>query len=264
MALTQSQSFEDIRKSYGGSDPTYPSSLRSYYVKHNSLSKSRDIGAVESLVTDISGSIGSQAGTNTLFFKFELLSPADVRIQIRSSGSSTDRFLTFGLLDASRKSIQLDAQGFGFANDVHNTDGDESIQKLPAGIYYISLTSSQWQSIPYVIRISVIKFILLAGTVTGSFLPSARLPLLKIDGFAAGTAQSAGTLRSPVLIKKLNGAAGGGSQSALTLVIPSGAAGGSMLPYARLMMNWRLEGVAQGNNSSAATLTSEAPYGGGY
>lgn len=264
MALTQTQAFEDIRTSYGGSDPTYPSFLRSYYVKHNSVSKSRDLGAVESLIADVSGSIGSQAGTNTLFFKFELVSPADVRIQIRPSGSSTDRFLAFSLLDSSRNPIQLDAEGFGFVNDIHNTDADESIQKLPVGTYYVSLTSSQWQSIPYAIRISVIKFILLTGTATGSFLPGARLPLQKIDGFAAGTAQSTGTLRSPALIKRLNGVASGSAQPVLTLVIPSGVAGGSMLPYGRLMMNWRIEGVAQGSSNSSGTLTSEAPYGYGY
>jgi len=264
MALTQTQDYERIRTSYGGSDPTAPSFLRSYYVKHNSISKSKDLGAVESLVADISGSIGSQAGSNTLYFKFELLSPADVRVQARSTGEYTDRYLSVGLLDGELKPVQVDPEGFGFINDIHNTDADESILKLPIGTYYATVSSLQWQSIPFAVRISVIKYILLSGTAVGSFLPSARLPLQKADGYALGTAQSGGTLKSPAQIKKAVGSASGSAVPALTLVIPSGAAGGSMLPYGRLMMNWKLTGTAQGSNTSQGTLTSEAPYGYGY
>lgn len=264
MALTQTQAFEDARRSYGGSEPTYPSFLRPSYVKHNSVYKSKDLGAVESLVADISGSIGSQAGANTLFFKFQLLSSADVRLQVLPSGSSTDHFISLGLLDATRRPVQVDAEGFGVANDIHNTEVDESIQKLPAGTYFVSLSSHQWQSIPYAVRLSVIKFILLTGAATGSCAPSGRLPLQKIDGFASGTAEPSAALRLPGLIKKPSGVADGSTQPVLTIVIPSGVAGGSMLPYGRLMMNWRLDGTAQGSSSSNGTLTSEAPYGYGY
>lgn len=264
MALTQTQDYETLRTSYGGSDLTAPSFIRSYYVKYNSIAKSKDLGAVESLVADISGTVGSQAGSNTLFFKFELLSPADVRVQTRSTGEFTDRYLSLGLLDSERRPVQVDADGFGFINDIHNTDADESILKLPIGTYYATLSSLQWQSIPYAIRISVIKYILLTGTASGTCQPSARLPLQKIDGSATGTAQSSATLKTPALIKRPIGIAGATAQPSLTLVIPSGEAVGSMLPYGRLMMNWRLEGVAQGSNSSTGTLTSEAPYGYGY
>jgi hypothetical protein len=264
MALTQTQDYEAIRTSYGGSDLTAPSFLRSSYVKYNSIAKSKDLGAVESLIADITGTVGSQAGTNTLFFKFQLLNPADIRIQTRSTGEITDRYLSLGLLDGDRRPVQVDADGFGFINDVHNTAADESILKLPVGTYYATLSSLQWQSIPYAIRISVIKYILLDGVATGTCEPSARLPLQKIDGAAIGTNQSSATLKTPAQIKRTVGIAGATAQPVLTLVIPSGAAVGSMLPEGRLMMNWRLEGVAQGSNSSQGTLTSEAPYGYGY
>lgn len=264
MAPTQTQDYERLRTSYGGSEPTAPSFLRSSYVKHNSISKSKDLGAVETLIADISGSIGSQAGSNTLYFKFELLSPADVRVQVRSTGEYTDRYLSTGLLDSELKPVQVDPEGFGFINDIHNTDADESILKLPIGTYYATVSSLQWQSIPFAVRISVIKYILLTGAAIGSFVPSARLPLQKAHGYALGTAQPGGTIKAPSGIKKPAGAASGAATPSLTLVIPSGAAGGSMLPYGRLMMNWILMGAAQGANTSQGTLTSEAPYGSGY
>ncbi|NDC87506.1 MAG: hypothetical protein EB075_01625 [Bacteroidetes bacterium] len=264
MAVTQSAAYEDLRTSYGGSDPTLPSFLRPYYVKYNSVSKSKDLGETDILVADLSGTVGSQAGANTLFFKVVLPRNVELSVRKRSSGTSTDHFISVGILDGDRRPIQIDRDGYGFLADVHNTDLNESILGLPAGTYYVTVSSGQWQAVPYAITVFVGRYALLSGAVTGFATPSGQLPLIKVGGPALGTAIPAGTIVGPNRIKNASGAAGGSAIPSLELAILRGVVIGQMLPSARLMMNWKLAGKAGGNASCVATLSSEAPYGGGY
>lgn len=264
MALTQTQAYEEIRTSYGGSDPTLPSFLRPQYIQYNSITKSRDLGPLESIVVDVSGAVGSQAGSNTLYFKVELLDAADIQILKRSTGNFTDRFISVGLLNGERKPVALDSAGFGSLNDIHNTTEDESLRKLDPGTYYITISSREWQAVPFAATILVIKYTLLSGAAVGRSTSVARLPLLKISGFAPGQAPAAGTIKPPGAIKKTAGAASGSALPSLALVIMRGIAGGTMSPYGRLQGNWKISGAAGGSAPCSGTLTSEAPYGYGY
>jgi hypothetical protein len=264
MAPTQTAAYEALRTSYGGSDPTLPSFLRPFYVKYNSVSKSRDLGETDILVADLSGEVGSQTGASTLFFKVVLPRSVELSVRKRSSGASTDRFISVGILDSDRRPVQLDNEGYGFLSDIHNTSVDESILGLPAGTYYITVSSTQWQAIPYAITVFVGRYALLSGSAVGAFSSLGRLPLVKVAGPATGSAASSGTLLNPNVIKNATGSAGGTAAPTLSLAILRGAAVGSMLPTGRLMMNWKLAGTATGANTSGGTLSSEAPYGGGY
>ena len=58
--------------------------------------------------------------------------------------------------------------------------------------------------------------------------------------------------------------AGGEARPSLTLTIMRGVVLGQMLPTARLKQTWRISGTAEGSDQSTSTLSSEAPYGGGY
>jgi hypothetical protein len=256
MTLTQTQAHELTRTSYGGSDPTLPSFLRPYYVKYNAVSKSRDLGQTDILIADLTGEIGSEAGSNTLYFK--------VAVRKLSSGASTDRFLSVGILDAERKPIPLDTSGYATECDIHGTDAYENLLGVPAGTYYVTVSSSQWQRIPFAIAIAVGRYALLDGAARGSFSPVGRIPLVKPTGQADGTAPLSGTLLRPNVIKNATGSAGGTALPTLALSILRGAVIGTMVPSGRLMMNWKLSGVASGSAQSQGTLSSESPYGGGY
>lgn len=203
MGLTQSQDYEALRASYGGSDPTLPSFLRPYYVKYNAVNKSRDLGETEILIADFSGQIGSQAGSNTLFFKVHLLRDLDLRVVKHDTGSVTDKYISVGILDANRKPIPMTDKGYGYLNDIHNTVIDESKARLPEGTYYITVSSSQWQSIPYSFTLFVGSYALLSGDATGRLIATGRLPLIKPIGQLLGTAPLELTVVNPDTVKNL-------------------------------------------------------------
>lgn len=203
MGLTQSQDYEALRGSYSGSEPTLPSFLRPYYVKYNSVNKSRDLGDTEILIADFSGEIGSQAGSNTLFFKVRLTRELDLRVVQTSTGAFTDRYISVGILDADRKPLPMTASGYGYLNDIHNTAIDESKARLPAGLYYITVSNSQWQSVPYAFTLFVGSYALLSGNAIGRLIATGRLPLIKPAGEILGTAPLIGTALDPKTIKTL-------------------------------------------------------------
>lgn len=263
MTITQTEAEQRIRAAYGGSDSTRPSFLRPYYVKYNSINKSRDLGETEILVADLNGEIGAEAGASTLYFKVTLPRSVELSVNRRSSGSSTDRFITVGILDADRRPLPLDQRGYATISEDYGI-GAGSRLAMPAGVYYITVSSTQWQRIPYAITIEVGRYALLDGAALGSFPARGYIPLVKINGAVGGADVSGGTLLLPNTIKLAAGGAGGSAIPALTLAIMAGHAGGTMLPSGRLMMNWKLSGSAAGSNQTTGTLSSEAPYGGGY
>lgn len=188
---------------YGGSEPTLPSFLRPYYVKYNSVTKSRDLGETEILIADFSGQIGSQSGANTLFFKVTLARDLDLRVVKTHTGASTDRWISVGILDSERKPIPMTPAGYGYLNDIHNTVIDESKSRLPAGTYYITVSSSQWQSLPFAFTLFVGSYALLSGDATGRLIATGRLPLIKPIGQLLGTAPLEGTVLDPDSVKNL-------------------------------------------------------------
>lgn len=250
---------------YGGSDNTSPAFVRPYYVQYNAVSKSRDLGSTEILEANLNGTVGTQGGTNTLYFKVTLSRDLAIRVERNSTGSSTDRYISVGVLDSNRVPVQMGADGYCYLNDIHNTSDDESQARMPAGTYYVTVSTNQWASIPYDIMVTIGRYAIAEGPALGSMLPSARLPLIKPVGVALATAPAAGTLLRPALVKKLaSSAALGTATPVLSLAILRGVALGQMLPSARLKVTWRLSGSAGGSNTSTATLTSENDGGYGY
>jgi hypothetical protein len=264
MALTQSAAYEDVRTSYGGSDPTMPSFLRPYYNQYNSVGKSLDLGVTDILIADLAGQVGSQAGSSTLYFKVTLPRRVDLNVRKRSTSAFTDRYVSVGILNADRQPVAIDSAGYGYENNRYETPADETVLGLPAGDYYVTVSSNQWQAIPYAITISVGRYALLGGDILGRAPLSARLPLIKINGPANGLLLGTGSIVNPNSIKNAAGFISGTAPLALTLTIMRGVAGGSMLPSARLKATWKLAGAATGSDASTATLTSETPYSGGY
>lgn len=188
---------------YGGSNPSFPSFLRLYYSRYNSVHKSRDLGEVEILIADFSGQVGSQAGASTLYFKVTLPRELDLRVVKIPTGASTDRFISVGILNEQRQPIPMTTAGYGYVNDIHNTPLDESKSRLPKGTYYITVSSSQWQSLPYALTVFVGSYALLSGSTIGRLVASGRLPLIKPVGEILATAPLQATVLDPDLAKNL-------------------------------------------------------------
>jgi len=249
---------------YGGSDDTSGSFLRPQYVKRNSAFKAQDLGVVSNLLAVLTGTIGSQSGASTLYYVVETDGPAQLRIRNTSSARYVAGYVSVGVLDISRNPIPLNEEGFAYRTDNHATEANESTELFPAGVYYFTISSSQWQSIPFKATLQVFRYRALAGAATGSLQPYARFSIAKLISAATWTAPLSGSIPANAVIKKLQAAATGSGQPALTLSIMRGAAGGTLAPYGRLKQTHRIAGVISGSNSNVATLSSAPPYGYGY
>lgn len=249
---------------YGGSSPSDPSFLRPNRVLYNSISKSRDLGNINNFKGTFSGTIGSETGTQTIFFKANILGKAAIQISKNKINKYTDNQISVGILDADRKPINVNDFGFAYRNEILSTDEQEFLEPLPKGIYYFTVSSSLWQKISFSVDIQVIRFVSLNGSVTLSIKPTARFAIAKMNGPATLTGPLQSSIPSAAQLKNTPGSVLLTSSSQGSLVIPSGLSVGRMVPYARLMMNWKLSGTASGRASNTATLDSAPPQYGGY
>ena len=249
---------------YGGSSRSDPSFLRLDRVLYNSITKSKDLGDVNNFKGTFSGSIGAETGTQTLFFKANILGKASIQIQKNSVNKYTDKQISVGILNADRKPININDFGFAYENEILSTEKQESLEPLPAGTYYFTISSSLWQKIPFSVDIQAIRFVSLDGDVTLTMKPTARFAIAKMIGPVTLTGPLQATVPNNDLLKGAPGSVLLTSGTRGTLVIPSGLSIGRMNPYARLMMNWKLNGEASGSSRNTATLDSAPPQYGGY
>jgi len=259
----QSDSINRIKAGYGGSNSTKASFNQQQYVKYNTSQKAKDLGLISNIKGTIAGEIGSEVGANTHYYKVETIASSDIRIYRNDIASQTDKYISVGLLDKDRKSVQLNDYGFGYNNEILNTEIKEKLLTLPVGVYYFTVSSSQWQALPYSIDIQVIRYLNLKGTINGTMVLSSRIALVKMWGTALGLDQTSATMPADSKIKKLDGPAGGTDSSYGEIAGLFGSVGGTMLTTGRMKATWRLEGSATGVAPISATLTASSG-GGGY
>ncbi|MEB3320496.1 MAG: LamG-like jellyroll fold domain-containing protein [Cyanobium sp.] len=152
----------------GGSDDTSPSFNNPEYVRYDSLGDSKDLGSWANLRADLSGEIGAEVGTQSLFFKFQVTEPGPIRLRLTPVNPWTDRFLQLALLDSDQRRLALDEKGFARENDVVNTPADEASVIRPVGEYTIVLSCSQWQRTPFGISLGISPTAALYATLTGT------------------------------------------------------------------------------------------------
>jgi hypothetical protein len=208
-------------------------------------------------------SIGSQTGASTLFFKVTTRGPSRFAIVKRPINKYTDRYLNVGLVDSNHDPVQLSGDGIAYENAVHNDALGAPVERLPAGTYYFTVSCDQWQTTPFEVIALVQRFVLLSGVSTNTLIPRLRFSLLKSLGIIELTAVPSGTLLAPTL-RAMNGFASGSLLPQITLVIPSGVAGGSLEPYGRLKETFRIQGAATGSSPSIATMNVTRRPGYGY
>lgn len=245
----------------GGSEPSYPSFIRPKYVRFNSVSKARDLGLVNNIFTQFAGQIGSQVGTNTIFFKITTTGPADLRIKKNPLNRFTDGYLSVGILDEDRKPVPQTNTGFAYQNEVVNTDVSEFENYVPGGVYYFTLSSSQWQALDFSIDVQVIRFRELGGVATWELEPYGRFPFAKMRGSADLAAPFVAIIPRDDAVIKLSGRVDLDSDGRGTLTIMQGAALLTMSPRGRLLTNHKLVGAVTMSDASRGTLTATAPYG---
>lgn len=260
----QSVTQESYRKRYGGSDSTASSFNRPQYLKYNSLTKSRDFGAVDNLVATLTGVIGGHTGRSTLFFKVRTLGEARLRIVRNPLGSIDDKLIVVGIVDGDHNQVQLNDDGYGQLSPLDSESVYRTNDRLAPGTYYFTVSTNQWREIEFSVTINAQRFVELSGEATLSSLPRLRLALVKLAGAAGGALNPALRILPPGKVKVLTGPATGACVPRLTLVIMQGVATGRMDPYGRLIQNFRISGTALGSNANIATMTAQRPYGYGY
>jgi len=205
----QSDLWESRRRAYAPVDPTYPSALRFQYVQYNSVSKSRDLGSPENLLASIRGSIGSAAGSNTLYFKVKLPTTARLGIRTVDLGAQAERWVSVGLLDAERKPIPLDEQGFGIPpRRIYNDPGVEDFSFQP-GTYYFTITSSQWAKQDFELQLAVIGYTSLDGVAVLDLANEGRLGMVRPDGVVSLELEFDSSIPSSDILKLCDGLASG-------------------------------------------------------
>lgn len=250
---------------HGGSDPSTQSFLRPRFTKYNSVSKSRDLGRINNFFGTFNGEIGAESGSQTLFFKIHTLGAASLRITKNASNRYTDKQISVGILDSNRKQVQTSVQGFAYQNEILNTENTEGADPLPGGTYYFTVSSSQWQKIPYSISIQAIRFKDIKGEVVLTMLPTSRFAIAKLRGPALLQNATTTTIPTNDQLIRPTGAIVVSNASVGELVIPSGIALGRMLPSGRLKMTHKISATATLSAANVATLSSQPPsYGGGY
>ena len=251
-----------IRRAYGGSDNTAASFNRPGTVKYNAISKSRDFGRLDNLAAEVSGRIGGEAGTQTLFFEVTLNGPADLRITKQIANPKEAKYISVGLLGPDRQPIALDDNGYGLLVDRLETAVNEADGPFPAGTYVFTVSSSQWQSIPFTAQLLVLRYKQLEGSCGGELLLSGTTSLRRLAGDCGGTLLLEGVPQVRPVVKALGGAISGGDATEGTLTIPRGVATGELLLEGRIKVTWRLSGEAGGQ--IAPRLKLRAGGGGGY
>jgi len=256
-------SINKLTGAYGGSDKSSPSFLRPERVKYNSPAKAKDLGTVDNLRQTITGSVGSEQGANTLYFKVVTKGKSDLRVTKNILNNFEDKYLAVGILDSNYKQVQLNSDGFAYFNEIVNTIPREAILQQPKGTYYFTITNSQWQAIPFSINATVIRYVLLEGSTDGTHEGVARLALVKLYGVVSGASEGSLTIVPVSQLDEMVGASVGQDQSTCTLTIMRGTATMSDATYGRIKMFWKLNGSASGSSLNTATLTVTSP-GGGY
>lgn len=218
----QSEDYENLRRSYGGSDNSSPSFQRPQYVRWNSISKSKDFGQIDTLDAQIRGRVGQEVGSSTLYFKTTLLFPSKISLTKLAGGNKYDAAqVSIGILDASRKPIPIDNQGYASPAQTDderlltsNAGTQQNLQFLPAGTYYFTVTSHQWRASDFDIRISVGGTANLAGAAALELTPTARVAQSYLSGSAELADQSFGNIKE---VQEIAGTAEGSLEPTLAL-----------------------------------------------
>lgn len=175
-----------------------PSFNRPELVRYDSLRDSKDLGRITDIKAHLSGFVGAEAGTQSLFFSFELVEPASIQVQALTDSKWTQRFVSVGLRSEAG-SISLDERGNARGVDVVGTASvNEALALFPPGKYTVVVSCSQWQTTPFGLILRVNPTTRLYANLTGRGAIGAPVPrplvaVVRLEAALTGLGQ----LRAP-------------------------------------------------------------------
>ena len=193
-----------------------------------------------------------------------VLGDATLRISKNSSNRYTDKQISIGILDSNRKQVQIDRLGFAYTNDNLATQDNEALDPLPGGTYYFTVSSSQWQKIPYSVSIQAIRFKDIEGEIVLSMVPAGRFAIAKLRGPALWSNGTRATIPTNAQLKRPTGHILLTNGSRGSLVTPEGVALMRDTTTGRLKETHKISSVASLTGVNVATLSSQPPLYGGY
>jgi len=111
-------------------------------LRPNTLVDAYDLGARWSLAEQWESTLGDENGGANVFQRFELLGPANLRVMRLPVIARTDVQISLGLKDASRRPVA--------PSETFRPEGGGAgwlFAALPAGVYVLTVSSSQWRAI---------------------------------------------------------------------------------------------------------------------
>jgi hypothetical protein len=134
---------------YGPSDSTAPSFNYPAYVRWFAAQESLFLGPVPAGGLKQEGLIGARAGTQSLFFSFEISQASRVSVRLAPLNPYTDQYVALGLRDPLDRPIPLDG-GASLASFQAGSDAvAPDLSASPPGAYLVILSSSQWPEVPF-------------------------------------------------------------------------------------------------------------------
>lgn len=255
----QSDDIEARRRAYGGSDRAAPSMNRLQYVKANSIAKARQLGQVVFLDLVVSGELGSQVGSSTVFLKARTSQKSRIGLRNLNTNPHEAKYISLGVLGADLRPLQRNVDGFALSTgpvlqpNLPPIGLERQAQFFPEGEFYFTINSSSFTAIPYAVHLIIEPQGYLAGEVVGSHLIRSRIGLIKLRGTSSAEHAPYGALRPIELILRLSGVSVGTGLAEVTMFVPRGSAFCQDITEGRLQMNHRIEGAAGGTTLPRAT-----------
>ncbi|MGA1730529.1 MAG: hypothetical protein ACO4B5_09890 [Steroidobacteraceae bacterium] len=231
-----------IRFSYGSSDNTAPSFNNTQYVRYGSVNRPFELGLVDQLTAEIEGLVGSESGTNSLFFRFTITRPARIEAWRIPLNPYTDQYVSISLNrtdgatvatglfspvtspsggDPDDQVVMITPIEVGYVEEgywqpeyteVVETRVPEIVDpgealigaRVPEGSYYFVVTSSQWHALPYHFALGITPSKPLRGAAELALQPVARIGRVNLAGLATLGSESTARLRT---FHELDGAA---------------------------------------------------------
>jgi hypothetical protein len=258
--LDQTAQQELFRRHYGGSDRAAPSLNRPQYVVANSLDKAHDLGDRTALDFIAAGTLGSQVGSSTVFFKVRTTAVSRLGLFNLHANPYENKYIALGMLGADRKPLPLGDAGFALSPSPLPKPSllpqgiDRQALFFPPGEFYFVIRCSAFAAIPYEVLLLIEPQGVLQGVALGTLNPTARIALGKLSGVALGADSSYGEFYPSGLVRSLEGSTLETSLNQLTIFVPRGVAVQQNLSRGRLQANYKATGVAQGADLSRGTV----------
>lgn len=142
---------------YGQSNNTNPNFVWPQFVRYNAVAKAQVLGESSDLDVTLKGCIGSQVGTQTLYFTAKLPEPCFVRYVLLEENQYIRKYLSINALDANYNLVAINRYGYLTADPADELVKDLERMRMPAGQLFFSISSSEWERLPFELSLQIFQ-----------------------------------------------------------------------------------------------------------